>query len=196
MTAQRFRCMDAQCDRYARVTVEDAQGERGRACARHGVAALEGLAGARVIWQDTRGISEYETTALRIAEERSQLSRKGCGGVSVPAAPGPLARTEDGRAAQRPASVNKRLTADRTRGAVENPEYAAFARRILTAYARRVATGDIEALALMAELVGTIDTSIRDAVTGLRDRGYSWAEIGSRLGVTRQAAQQRWGNRP
>jgi hypothetical protein len=23
--------------------------------------------------------------------------------------------------------------------------------------------------------------------------GYSWAEIGSRLGVTRQAAQQRWG---
>jgi hypothetical protein len=53
-----------------------------------------------------------------------------------------------------------------------------------------------EALALMAELADTIDTSIRDAVTGLRDRGYSWADIGSRLGVTRQAAQQHWGNRP
>lgn len=28
----------------------------------------------------------------------------------------------------------------------------------------------------MAELADTIDTSIRDAVTGLRERGYSWAE--------------------
>ncbi len=32
------------------------------------------------------------------------------------------------------------------------------------------------------------------AVTGLRAFGYSWAEIGSRLGITRQAAQQRWGH--
>ena len=38
-----------------------------------------------------------------------------------------------------------------------------------------------------------IDTAIGQAVTGLRATGYSWAEIGLRLGVTRQAAQQRWG---
>ena len=75
MPAQRFRCMDKQCDRYARVTIEDAEGERARACARHAVAALDGLAGARVIWDDTRGINEHEATALRMAEERSQLSR-------------------------------------------------------------------------------------------------------------------------
>jgi len=31
------------------------------------------------------------------------------------------------------------------------------------------------------------------AVKGLREHGYSWAEIGYRLGITRQAAQQRWG---
>jgi hypothetical protein len=31
------------------------------------------------------------------------------------------------------------------------------------------------------------------AAKGLRDHGYSWAEIGYRLGLTRQAAQQRWG---
>jgi hypothetical protein len=98
-------------------------------------------------------------------------------------------------------SVNKPLTPNRPRQAVENPEYAAFAQRILKAYARRVATGDIEAVALMADLADladladTIDTIIRDAVTGLRDRGYSWADVGSRLGVTRQAAQQRWGTR-
>jgi hypothetical protein len=48
-----------------------------RACPRHGVAALEGLAGARVIWDDTRGINECEVTALRLAEERSQLRWKG-----------------------------------------------------------------------------------------------------------------------
>jgi hypothetical protein len=75
MAAQRFWCMDRQCDRYARVTVEDAEDERARACVRHAVAALEGLAGARVVWDDTRGINEYEAAALWIAEERSELSR-------------------------------------------------------------------------------------------------------------------------
>jgi hypothetical protein len=103
--------------------------------------------------------------------------------------------TQDGQAADRASNVNKGLTPNGTARAVENPEYAAFARRILRAYARRVATGDIESLALMAELADIIDASIRDAVTGLREHGYSWADIGSRLGVTRQAAQQRWGDR-
>ena len=75
----------------------------------------------------------------------------------------------------------------------ENDEYAAFALRILRAYARRVAHGDIEALTLMTDLADEIDSAISQAVKGLRAVGYSWAEIGSRLGVTRQAAQQRWG---
>jgi hypothetical protein len=113
--------------------------------------------------------------------------------MTAPASPGHTPGTPGERAVGRASSINKSLTPNPTRRAVENPEYAAFTRRILKAYARRVATGDIEALALMAELADTIDTSIRDAVTGLRDRGYSWADIGSRLGVTRQAAQQRWG---
>jgi hypothetical protein len=116
--------------------------------------------------------------------------------MSAPAVPEPSSSTQDGRAAEQPGAVKKSLTANRTRAVVENPEYAAFARRILKACARRIATGDIESLALMAELTDTIDSSIRDAVTGLREHGYSWADIGSRLGVTRQAAQQRWGNRP
>ena len=37
--------------------------------------ALNGLAGARVIWDDTQGINEHEAAALRLAEERSQLAR-------------------------------------------------------------------------------------------------------------------------
>ena len=90
-------------------------------------------------------------------------------------------------------TVKNPLTSKRRGRLVENDEYAAFARRILRAYARRIADGDVEALTLMTDLADEIDTAISQAVTGLRAFGYSWAEIGSRLGVTRQAAQQRWG---
>ncbi len=96
-----------------------------------------------------------------------------------------------------PNTVKTPLTAKPRRARlVENDEYAAFARRILRAYARRVADGDVEALSLMLGLSAEIDTAISQAVTGLRAFGYSWAEIGSRLGITRQAAQQRWGQAP
>jgi hypothetical protein len=90
-------------------------------------------------------------------------------------------------------TVKKSLTSKPARRLVENDDYAAFTRRILRAYARRVGDGDIEALTLMFGLSAEIDTAISQVVTGLRAFGYSWAEIGSRLGITRQAAQQRWG---
>ncbi len=51
----------------------------------------------------------------------------------------------------------------------------------------------MEALVLMVGLADEIDAAIGEAVKSLRARGCSWAEIGSRLGITRQAAQQRWG---
>ncbi|MBQ0894666.1 hypothetical protein KBX37_16430 [Micromonospora sp. U56] len=82
------------------------------------------------------------------------------------------------------------------RHVVENDEFAAFARRIIRAHGRRVATGDVEALRDLTALSSVIDQAITEAVIGLREFGYSWAEIGSRLGITRQAAQQRWGDRP
>jgi hypothetical protein len=81
----------------------------------------------------------------------------------------------------------------RRRDVVENDEYAAFIRRIIKAFARRVSTGDVEALRDMVALSTQLDDSIGDAVKGLRAHGYSWAEIGARLGISRQAAQQRWG---
>ena len=92
-----------------------------------------------------------------------------------------------------PDTVKNPLTPGRAGRAVENDEYAAF---VLRAYARRVATGDVEALTLMTDLAAEIDATISQAVTGLRGFSYSWAEIGSRLGITRQAAQQRWGGKP
>jgi len=91
------------------------------------------------------------------------------------------------------AAVKATLTArPRRRGVVENDAYAAFARRIVHAYARRVATGDVEALRAIVALSADLDAAIGQAVTGLRGYGYSWAEIAARLGITRQAAQQRW----
>jgi hypothetical protein len=93
-----------------------------------------------------------------------------------------------------PDTVKTTLTPKRAERVRENDEYAAFARRVLRAYARRVATGDVEALTLMTDLASEIDLAISQAVTGLRAFGYSWAEIGTRLGITRQAAQQRWGH--
>jgi hypothetical protein len=88
--------------------------------------------------------------------------------------------------------VNKPLTANPRRRVTENDEYAAFARRVIRGYSR-IAAGDIDAVTSMAQLAGELDIAIRRAVTGLRQRGYSWADIGARLGITRQGAQQRWG---
>jgi hypothetical protein len=85
------------------------------------------------------------------------------------------------------------LTPNRPRRQVENDEYGAFVRRVLRAYSRRVGDGDVEALVLLVGLAEEIDAAMAEAVKGLRARGYSWAEIRSRLGISRQAAQQRWG---
>ncbi len=110
-----------------------------------------------------------------------------------PDAPGRLGGQHTARSRRTKNTVNNRLTPNDARPVVENDEYAAFARRILRAYARRIATGDIEALTLITDLGTDVEDAIRSAVIGLRDFGYSWADIGFRLGVTRQAAQQRWG---
>jgi hypothetical protein len=94
-------------------------------------------------------------------------------------------------------SVKTALTPNRSvprrRAVVENDEYAAFTRRIVAALGRRIASGDVEALADLLALVHEVDQAAHVAVTGLRESGYSWAEIAARIGTTRQAAQQRWG---
>ena len=88
--------------------------------------------------------------------------------------------------------VNGRLTGNGRGRLVDNDAYAAFARRVIAAYGRRIATGDVEALPDMVRLSADLDTAIATAVAGLRRFGYSWAEIAARLGITRQAAHQRW----
>ena len=53
--------------------------------------------------------------------------------------------------------------------------------------------GDADALGDMTGFATELGEAISSATTGFRTAGYSWAEIAARLGVTRQAAQQRLG---
>ena len=95
----------------------------------------------------------------------------------------------------RPNTVNPALTANRrNRARVENDDYAAFARRIVAAHGRRIAAGDVERLRDLVDLAQKVDRATATAVAGLRRAGFSWAEIATRLGISRQAAQQRWGS--
>jgi hypothetical protein len=94
---------------------------------------------------------------------------------------------------QPPSGVKGGLTPNRGRHPIGNDEYAGFARRVIAAYSRRIAAGDIEALTDLVALSTRVDEAITTAVRGLRGFGYSWADIATRLGITRQAAQQRWG---
>ena len=104
--------------------------------------------------------------------------------------------TYPARPAGHRSGVKKPLTPKRPYRVVENDEYAAFLRRVIRAYSRRVADGDIEAIAAMNRLVADLEDATRQAITGLRGFGYSWADIAMRLGITRQGAQQRWGETP
>lgn len=77
----------------------------------------------------------------------------------------------------------------------EAQEYFAFARRILRAASRRVGNRDIEGLAGLVALRDEIDEAIDAAVATLRSEeggGYSYTDIGRVLGISRQAAQQRF----
>lgn len=81
----------------------------------------------------------------------------------------------------------------RERAVVENKEFAAFSQRIVKAFSRRVASGDVEALPDLIVFAEDLHAAIGDAVTGLREFGYTWPEIASRVGIPAAAAQERWG---
>jgi hypothetical protein len=77
----------------------------------------------------------------------------------------------------------------------EAQKYGAFARRILRAMGRRVADRDIEALAVLAQLQADVAEQMQTSVDALLAHGYSWADIGAQLGISRQGAQQKFGRK-
>jgi hypothetical protein len=78
---------------------------------------------------------------------------------------------------------------------IEDPVYAAASVRILDGLGRR-AGGNLDALGALHRFIATDGPAVLAlAVDGLRAQGYSDAEIGSALGITRQAIGQRFGRK-
>lgn len=73
--------------------------------------------------------------------------------------------------------------------------YLSMLRRMVRAAGRRVAAADVEDLADLFEVDQVLREAQAAAVTGLRARGYTWQDIGTASGTTRQAALMRWASR-
>ena len=81
----------------------------------------------------------------------------------------------------------------------EAPELGAACIRMFRALARRAGGGEVEALEQLAGLQDSLQMQLGAAVAGYRmfrpvhgAEPYSWTDVGRILGITRQAAQQRF----
>jgi hypothetical protein len=75
----------------------------------------------------------------------------------------------------------------------ECPELGAASKRFARALAARAAEGDTEGLEQLVEVRQLVDEAIVEAARGLNRFGYSWTHVGDVLGISRQAARQRFG---
>ncbi len=79
----------------------------------------------------------------------------------------------------------------------ENDDFGKMVLRIIQAYGRRVAVGDPEDLAPMFACLAAMEAVVRTAILLARASGHpgwTWERIGSSCGgVSKQAAQARWG---
>lgn len=84
----------------------------------------------------------------------------------------------------------------RKTGPVENADYFQMVGRMVRGMGKRGANGDYTDLTEMAKVQQMMTEAMQTAVDGMREQqGYSWAEVGEGLGITRQAAQQRFGRK-
>lgn len=90
-------------------------------------------------------------------------------------------------------SVKQALTRKRARKEYETPDYAAMVRRVIRAHGRRVGDADPEDLAELIAMRAVLDEAIAEGVRGQRANGFSWAAIARGIGITRQGAQQQYG---
>lgn len=97
------------------------------------------------------------------------------------------------------AELDAQRKANKRTRELETPAVAAAARRMIAAVGRRAAV-DLEGLALLNDLHAVVDAELVTAVAAARrgeGRGFgvssSWADVGQALGITRQAAQMRFG---
>jgi predicted YcjX-like family ATPase len=86
------------------------------------------------------------------------------------------------------------VTTPARRGERETQDVVKGVQRMIRAVGRRVAGEDIEDLPLLVSLVEEAERQLQLAVTQQRhDLGRSWSQIGAGLGMSKQAAQQRFG---
>jgi hypothetical protein len=110
--------------------------------------------------------------------------------------------TGTGTAPEPGSGVKETLTPDtadraamkRGRREYSNASYAAFVGRVLRAMQRRLAGGDIESLPDLVALHEETGRLVTESVHALRadPHRYSWADIGRVLGISRQAAHDRF----
>jgi hypothetical protein len=103
----------------------------------------------------------------------------------------PLQRAAHHRAEARKALAEQQAVtgAKRVRS---NTEIAGTVRRFARTLGERVANGDPEDLRLLVALRADLDAAITAGTEGLLDQGRSFTEIASALGISRQAARQRY----
>ena len=78
---------------------------------------------------------------------------------------------------------------------IENEDYLAMCRRLLCAAGRRVSDSDPDTLAVFVRLRDTLDHEICLAASSLNEQGYSWADIGKSLSISRAAAHKRFSSK-
>lgn len=77
----------------------------------------------------------------------------------------------------------------------EASDMAGMGKRVARAMARRAASGDVYALSAIVERQEALEVALVEGARGAHSFGYSWAEIAQEIGVTRQAAWERFGKR-
>jgi hypothetical protein len=96
---------------------------------------------------------------------------------------------------RRRSGVRADLTPNRAKRERETSEFPDLFRRLMRAYVRRVAAeGDLGAVGEFAQLLDEAGGHLTDMVAVLRHEpwSYSWTQIGTELGISRQTAQERF----
>lgn len=78
---------------------------------------------------------------------------------------------------------------------VETIPYLRGVGRMVRAAGRRVADADEPEMAELLRLRETVELAVQEAVDGWRGMGRSWSEIGAAMGMSKQAAAQRFGRK-
>lgn len=92
-------------------------------------------------------------------------------------------------------AMAQRQASNEARRGRETVDMERFVRRVLRSITRRAVEGDMEAVEALSRLEVGVRAELRLSVAALRAEpwSYSWTDVAEALGVSKQAAQQRFG---